>query len=286
MKKKVIVASLLCALSLSSMTGMDNNYFTSPSIALAEQVQDIGVKDKTDKKDANQKEEKVVVEHSTDNYKLINDKTETLKEEDIQAITKELSSIYEKGAKHNDLKTFKMFTFIYDSPSKNINEASGEVLSNNKLPENIEPVIFIYNKANKEYKYIIDSPLQNYISLSYLENITNKTVVDKGLSKETLGELLIRSNSSITMALVGDFNTLNKAEENKINKKHFEIRDIVKSDKNEVQTTEKDNENKKSATSKDADKQGLYTGVALFLALVSLFVVFYKRKKKNNNQQR
>ena len=112
MKKKVIVASLLCALSLSSMTGMDNNYFTSPSIALAEQVQDIGVKDKTDKKDANQKEEKVVVEHSTDNYKLINDKTETLKEEDVQAITKELSSIYEKGAKPNDLKPFIIFVPI------------------------------------------------------------------------------------------------------------------------------------------------------------------------------
>ena len=277
MKKKVIVASLLCALSLSPIAGLDNNYFASSSIALAEQVQDIDVKDK---KDTNQKEEKIVVEHSIDNYKLINDKTETLKEEDIQAITKELSSIYEKSAKHNDLKTFKMFTFIYDSPSKSINEASGEILSNNKLSGNIEPIIFIYNKSNKEYKYIIDSSLQNYISLSFLENITNKTIVDKGLSKETLEELLIRSNSSIAMALVGDFNTLNKAEENKISKKHFEIKDIIKNDKKEGQTTEEDNEKKKSTTSKDSDNQGLYTGIALFLALVSLFVVFYKRNKK------
>lgn len=284
MKRKAIVTSLLFALSFSPMLEINNNYFLSPTIVSAEQTtQDIGVKNKSDKKDTNEKEEKVIVDFSTGNYKLINDKTETLNEEDIQAITKELSSIYEKGAKHNDLKTFKMFTFIYDSPSKSIPEASAEILSNNKLSENEEPVIFIYNKANKEYKYIIDSSLQNYISLAYLEDVTNKTIVGKGLSKETLGELLIRTNSSIEMALIGDFNNLNKTEENKINKKHFEIRDIVKNDKNDTQTTEKNNSAKTTTTNTNEDNQGLYTGVALFLALVSLFVVFYKRKKKNHH---
>ena len=132
--RKKILATTTLLLALSSFPiGNYDTYNYSQSVAFASEATN-------QNNDSTKKEKpKTVVEFSNENYKLINDKTETLSEQEIKEITEELNLLYEKGAKHND-SSFKLFTFIYNSATKGINEAEAEVLSNNNLSSNIEPI--------------------------------------------------------------------------------------------------------------------------------------------------
>ena len=276
MQKKIIATTtLLLALSSFSLgTYNDINY---SSVAFAQQQE--AVSSNASQKD--NKKPKTVVEFSNGNYKLINDKTETLTEQEIKQITEELNILYEKSKKHND-NSFQLFTFIYDSPSKGIKEAEAEVLSNNNLSANVEPIIFIYNKSNKEYKYIIDERIQTFVSLPYLQDITNKTIINQGLNKNSLEELLIRVNSVIEMSISGELGTQNKAGE-KYDKNKFSIKNITKdTNVNSNQEDKKDTPTKKADAKQDNNNEGLYSGIAILLAFASIFVVFYKKKRKNN----
>ena len=274
MRKKIITALLLTlfVFPIGNFTDYSNN------IVFAEkQLVETGI-------NPNEKDKRppASVDFSTGNYKLINDKTETLKEEEIKGITEELNLIYEKGAKHNE-SVFRMFAFIYDSPSKSIKEAEAEVLSNNTLSDNIEPVIFIYNKANKEYKYIIDETIQNYISLPYLQDVTTKTIINKGFNKDSLEEMLIRTNSTISMALSGEFATQNKAGE-VYEKNRFSIRDITKENNDSNTTENKEDKSSKKETTKQDESESNYSLIAILLAFASILIVFYKKKKKKDNK--
>ena len=276
MRKKILATTtLLLALSLFSVGNYDTYNFSQPVAFAASEVAN------QNNDSAKKEKPKTVVEFSNGNYKLINDKTETLSEQEMKEITEELNLLYEKGAKHND-SSFKLFTFIYDSPAKGIKDAETEVLSNNNLSSNVEPIIFIFNKANKEYKYIIDERIQTFVSLPYLQEVTNKTIVEQGLNKASLEELLIRINSVVEMSISGELNTQNKAGE-KYDKNKFSIRNITKdTNVSSSQEDKKDTSSKKTNTKQDDANDGLYSGIAILLAFVSIFVVFYKKKKNNN----
>lgn len=219
-------------------------------------------------------------------YKLINDSTGTLTEAEINSISNELRTIQDKMDGQMGVK-FQLYTFIYDSPSKPVVAASKEVIDSSSLDENATPLIFVYNKADHKYHFVVDSRISKYISANYICNLADE-LLGSGLTAPALKEFLIRTDSTVAMTIDGGFSQVSRMPINeKAMKEHVTVHDFTESetsDENAKNLLEKKPETKQ----KDSEDDALSTYapiIAFVLALGTLIVIFKKRRKKNQNMR-
>lgn len=219
-------------------------------------------------------------------YKVINDATKSISEDEVKNISSELNQIFSQTTL-SDGKVFRMYTFIYDSANKGLDEATAEVMAGSDISPLTRPVIFIYNKNTKEYKYIVDKTIASYVSPSFLKTLTEKNLVQQDLNAKTLEETILRGTSSISMSIM----TNAKIKDEAWDKKHFDVREInakdgsISSSDSAGNSALSDNA-KPQEKKKEEDNTSLFAGIgALLLALGSIFVIFYRRKKKQQRRQ-
>lgn len=219
-------------------------------------------------------------------YKVINDATKSIPEDEVKNISSELNQIFSQTTL-SDGKVFRMYTFIYDSANKGLDEATAEVMAGSDISPLTRPVIFIYNKNTKEYKYIVDKTIASYVSPSFLKTLTEKNLVQQDLNAKTLEETILRGTSSISMSIM----TNAKIKDEAWDKKHFDVREInakdgsISSSDSAGNSALSDNA-KPQEKKKEEDNTSLFAEIgALLLALGSIFVIFYRRKKKQQRRQ-
>lgn len=214
-------------------------------------------------------------------YKLINDSTGTLTEAEINSISNELRTVQDKMNGQMGVK-FQLYTFIYDSQSKPVVAASKEVIDSSSLDEYATPLIFVYNKADHKYHFVVDSRISKYISANYICNLADE-LLGNGLTAASLKEFLIRTDSTVAMTIDGGFSQVSRMPINeKAMKEHVTVHDFTESepDENAKNLLEKKPETKQ----KDSEDDALSTYapiIAFVLALGTLIVIFKKRKKNN-----
>ena len=218
---------------------------------------------------------KTVVTEKQENYKMINDTTKTISEEDEKQTTNELNQIF-KNIKETTGKDIKIYTFIYDSPAKSTAEAEREILTKHNLDNTVNPIIFIYNKADKTYKFIIDERINTFISYPYVQALTNQYLVQSDLNAQNLQIVLIRLSSTTGMAIRNDLTNISD-KTGVADAKNFSTYDFetVKLNKNKEVVSEKS-----QLPQEGKSNEALYMGIALLLALISIFVVVYKKRKR------
>lgn len=219
-------------------------------------------------------------------YKLINDSTGTLTEAEINSISNELRTVQDKMNGQMGVK-FQLYTFIYDSQSKPVVAASKEVIDSSSLDEYATPLIFVYNKADHKYHFVVDSRISKYISANYICNLADE-LLGNGLTAASLKEFLIRTDSTVAMTIDGGFSQVSRMPINeKAMKEHVTVHDFTESetsDENAKNLLEKKPETKQ----KDSEDDALSTYapiIAFVLALGTLIVIFKKRRKKNQNMR-
>ena len=218
---------------------------------------------------------KTIVTEKQENYKLINDTTKTISEADEKELTTELNKIFKNIAETTD-KNIKIYTFIYDSPSKSVNEAEKEILSKYTLDNSIDPIIFIYNKADKTYKFIIDERIDTFISHPYTQDLTNSLLINGDLSSQNLKIFLLRFSTTTGMTIQSNI-TNATAKAGVADEKHFSTYDFSSVKTNKTKDIISDQTN---LPKEEKSNEALYMGIALLLALISIFVVVYKKRQR------
>lgn len=218
-------------------------------------------------------------------YKLINDSTGTLTEAEINSISNELRTIQDKMDGQMGVK-FQLYTFIYDSPSKPVVAASKEVIDSSSLDENATPLIFVYNKADHKYHFVVDSRISKYISANYICNLADK-LLGSGLTAPALKEFLIRTDSTVAMTIDGGFSQVSRMPINeKAMKEHVTVHDFTESetsDENAKNLLEKKPETKQKDSENDA--LSTYAPIIAFVLALGTLIVIFKRRKKNQNMR-
>lgn len=218
-------------------------------------------------------------------YKLINDSTGTLTEAEINSISNELRTVQDKMNGQMGIK-FQLYTFIYDSPSKPVVAASKEVIDSSSLDENATPLIFVYNKADHKYHFVVDSRISKYISANYICNLADK-LLGSGLTAPALKEFLIRTDSTVAMTIDGGFSQVSRMPINeKAMKEHVTVHDFTESetsDENAKNLLEKKPETKQKDSENDA--LSTYAPIIAFVLALGTLIVIFKRRKKNQNMR-
>lgn len=218
-------------------------------------------------------------------YKLINDSTGTLTEAEINSISNELRTIQDKMDGQMGVK-FQLYTFIYDSPSKPVVAASKEVIDSSSLDENATPLIFVYNKADHKYHFVVDSRISKYISANYICNLADE-LLGSGLTASALKEFLIRTDSTVAMTIDGGFSQVSRMPINeKAMKEHVTVHDFTESetsDENAKNLLEKKPETKQKDSENDA--LSTYAPIIAFVLALGTLIVIFKRRKKNQNMR-
>lgn len=218
-------------------------------------------------------------------YKLINDSTGTLTEAEINSISNELRTIQDKMDGQMGVK-FQLYTFIYDSPSKPVVAASKEVIDSSSLDENATPLIFVYNKADHKYHFVVDSRISKYISANYICNLADE-LLGSGLTAPALKEFLIRTDSTVAMTIDGGFSQVSRMPINeKAMKEHVTVHDFTESetsDENAKNLLEKKPETKQKDSEDDA--LSTYAPIIAFVLALGTLIVIFKRRKKNQNMR-
>lgn len=218
-------------------------------------------------------------------YKLINDSTGTLTEAEINSISNELRTIHDKMDGQMGVK-FQLYTFIYDSPSKPVVAASKEVIDSSSLDENATPLIFVYNKADHKYHFVVDSRISKYISANYICDLADE-LLGSGLTAPALKEFLIRTDSTVAMTIDGGFSQVSRMPINeKAMKEHVTVHDFTESetsDENAKNLLEKKPETKQKDSEDDA--LSTYAPIIAFVLALGTLIVIFKRRKKNQNMR-
>ena len=218
-------------------------------------------------------------------YKLINDSTGTLTEAEINSISNELRTVQDKMDGQMGVK-FQLYTFIYDSPSKPVVAASKEVIDSSSLDEYATPLIFVYNKADHKYHFVVDSRISKYISANYICNLADK-LLGSGLTAPALKEFLIRTDSTVAMTIDGGFSQVSRMPINeKAMKEHVTVHDFTESetsDENAKNLLEKKPETKQKDSEDDA--LSTYAPIIAFVLALGTLIVIFKRRKKNQNMR-
>jgi len=218
-------------------------------------------------------------------YKLINDSTGTLTEAEINSISNELRTVQDKMNGQMGIK-FQLYTFIYDSPSKPVVAASKEVIDSSSLDENATPLIFVYNKADHKYHFVVDSRISKYISANYICNLADE-LLGSGLTAPALKEFLIRTDSTVAMTIDGGFSQVSRMPINeKAMKEHVTVHDFTESetsDENAKNLLEKKPETKQKDSEDDA--LSTYAPIIAFVLALGTLIVIFKRRKKNQNMR-
>ena len=217
-------------------------------------------------------------------YKLINDSTGTLTEAEINSISNELRTVQDKMNGQMGVK-FQLYTFIYDSQSKPVVAASKEVIDSSSLDEYATPLIFVYNKADHKYHFVVDSRISKYISANYICNLADE-LLGNGLTATSLKEFLIRTDSTVAMTIDGGFSQVSRMPINeKAMKEHVTVHDFTESepDENAKNQLEKKPETKQKDSEDDA--LSTYAPIIAFVLALGTLIVIFKRRKKNQNMR-
>lgn len=227
----------------------------------------------------------VITAEKAVSYKLINDSTGTLTEAEINSISNELRTVQDKMNGQMGIK-FQLYTFVYDSPSKPVVAASKEVIDSSSLDENATPLIFVYNKADHKYHFVVDSRISKYISANYICNLADE-LLGSGLTAPALKEFLIRTDSTVAMTIDGGFSQVSRMPINeKAMKEHVTVHDFTESetsDENAKNLLEKKPETKQKDSEDDA--LSTYAPIIAFVLALGTLIVIFKRRKKNQNMR-
>ena len=281
-KNKFIIASMFTMITLFS-NGMSilpiNNItgFQNINVAYADSSTD---SNKSNNTDINE------VSSTETTYKLINDSTKTLTDEDINNISDNLNNIFEHSKNKENNHQFRLYTFIYNNPNKSVVSAENEIISKYKLSNAINPVIFIYNQSNNDYRFVIDERINSYVSKSYYQNMVNTVLLnDKKMTKESLNEFLIRIASITGVAIRDDMSSIanNNDKEQQVKGNNFDVRSFGTDTSISNKSKDKSDNNETSkTTNKEESNNMMYFLLPLLLAFISIGVVLLKRKKKFN----
>lgn len=210
-------------------------------------------------------------------YRLINDSTgiydSTSRQSEEDNLKKILSSI------DNNSSPLRIYTFIYDSANKDIPSVEEELIAKAELDNNVAPIIFIYNTADKSYKYIIDNRVSAYASEAYLQTLTDSLVKEKDNPKATdFNELLDRISTMIVASSNADIHADDKISGVSVDESKFETRDFSEP----ASAKKKDTDSSLPKDSKNHDSSDLTLPICgvLILAIVG-FAVYYKKKAQN-----
>lgn len=212
-----------------------------------------------------------------DEYHLINDtagiydSTARMNEEE------ELKKIFSSSSDKSSL--LRMYTFIYDSMNKDIPSVEEDLISQANLESNVYPIIFIYNSADKSYKFIIDERVAGYIPKAYLQHEMDELVTSK--SRPTSADFDELLNRASTMLVVSSNANLGRQSDLEsagvtVDESKFEVRDFGKVS---LKKDEK-NEDKEKSSKKDDGSLTLILCGTLILVIVGGAIVFKRKQNK------
>lgn len=221
----------------------------------------------------------MAVQQADNNFKLVNDSTGLITDEDVANITKELNAIQEHSPKAFE-QGLQLYTFIYDSQSKRVEEAAQEVANKNTLDVSTAPLIFVYNKADNRFHFVVDSRVAKYVSANYISSLASQLFAN-GMTAQKLTEYLVRVDSNIAMAIENELDNISERPVNvNAQKKYVTVKDFAAKDDMVGKKAKKDKADKQPEAVKE-DNSDMYTGaIAFVLALASIGIVLYRRKKK------
>lgn len=223
------------------------------------------------------------VESTDSSYKLVNDSTGLVTEDDVVAITKELNTIQEHSPKAFE-QGLQVYTFIYDNPTKRVEDAAQEIANKNTLDVSTAPLIFVYNKADTRFHYVVDSRIVKYVSANYISSLAEQMFAN-GMTVQNLTEYLIRIDSNIAMSIENELDTISERPINETaQKKYVTVKDFANKDELVGKKVKKDKNGEQSKEVVKEDNTTTYAGaIAFALALVSIAFIFAKKKKQNKN---
>ena len=279
MKKKVAALSLLM-LGGSLLSPL--SFTTAPQVVYAQELEQTPQVDKSrDGVSGLNVRTGRVVESADNSYKLVNDSTGMVTEDDVTNITKELNAIQEHSPKAFE-QGLQLYTFIYNNPTQRVEDAAQEVANKNSLDVSTAPVIFVYNKADNRFHYVVDSRIVKYVSANYMSSLAEQLFAN-GMTVQNLTEYLVRVDSNIAMSIENELDTISERPINETaQKKYVTVKDFADKDDLVGKKVKKDKDDKKSKAVVEDDNTTTYAGaIAFALALGSIAFVFARKKKQN-----
>lgn len=279
MNKKVVALSLLM-MGGSLLSPM--SFATPASVVYAQELEQTPQVDKSrDGVSGLNVRTDRAVESADSSYKLVNDSTGMVTDDNVAAITKELNAIQEHSPKAFE-QGLQLYTFIYDNPTKRVEDAAQEVSNKNTLDVSTAPLIFVYNKADNRFHYVVDSRIVKYVPANYISSLAEQLFAN-GMTVQNLTEYLVRIDSSIAMAIENGLDTVSERPINETaQKKYVTVKDFAAKDDLVGKKVKKDKNGEQSKTIVEEDNTTTYAGaIAFALALGSIAFVFAKRKKRN-----
>lgn len=210
-------------------------------------------------------------------FRLVND---TAGIYDATARMNEEENLKKIFSSANDKATsFRIYTFIYDSMNRGIPSVEEDLLSQADLGGNIRPIIFIYNTADKDYRFVIDERIEGYIPKSYLQNTAKETVLSKERpTSADFDELLDRASTMLIASANAGLGRQGDLESagTEVDKSKFEIRDF-----GSVTVKKDGKEDKKAEAKKDDSSMTLAICAGLILVIVAGGIIFKMKQTKN-----
>lgn len=163
-----------------------------------------------------------------------------------------------------------------------------ELIQQANLDNSITPIIFIYNKSDNDYKFIIDDRIASYVSKAYLQNEYEQLITSKeSPSVSDFNEFLERISTIIVAASNQNITSQTDlaSADMQIDESKFEIRDFNKIKLSD--TTSKD-KNDSSDRFQNTNTSNDTTGLLFCCTIILVFIagaVAYKRKNLLNKHK-
>ena len=214
-------------------------------------------------------------------YHLINDSTGIYAANARNGEENELKKIF--SSTEDKSSAFRIYSFIYDSANLGIQSKENDLVSKADLGGSVSPIIFIYNTADKDYKFVIDEKATGLIPKAYLQNEMQELILSK--ERPTSADFDEFLNRVSTM-LVASYNAGLVHQENlessgmKVDESKFEVRDFRKSPTKEKKTEKKPDEEKKQGDGSDMT----LAVCAILILVIATGAVIFKRKESNGRK--
>lgn len=211
-------------------------------------------------------------------YALVNDASNTFSIEQAKELETKLTSI-QKQTK-NDSSEVKIYSFIYKD-GKSVDEVANGLISSYSGDKSVSPVIFIFNKENQDYCFVIDEHVSPFVAKGYLEWLIGQSLLpNKNFDAKTLENTILRFNTTIVSAYVTNASGQDQISFSGVNvqNKHFKNVDFNKKESKPNQKKQIDNGNPENEEGKNNNDVYILGGIILAI-ITGAIILFSKRKK-------